>query len=130
MLFGETANGAVETELAGVSTHRRSLSLHKYLLDIHIRIRESLLGTSAFGGPEYLYSLGAELGSMDSKTFEEFSRCLLMWLRREYPNRPVESGPFLCSFPSDRGLYEALVHTELARTLRMMLSEYGRLNSL
>lgn len=60
---------------------------------------------------------------MDAKTFEEFARCLLMWLRREYPNRPVDSGPILCTFPGDRGLYEALVHTELARTLRMMLSE-------
>ena len=124
MLFGETANNAVESELGGVSTHRRTLTLHKYLLDVHVRVREALIGSSAFGGPEYLYSLGAELGAMDAKTFDEFVRCLLMWLRREYPNRPVESGPLLSIFPSDRGLYDALIHTEFARTLRMMLSKF------
>ena len=123
MLFGETANNAVEGDLMGMSTHRRTINIHRYLLDVHVRVREILLGTSGFGGPEYLCSLGQELGSMDARTFEEFVRCLLMWLRREYPDREMESGPMLGSFPSDRGLYDALVHTELSRTLRMMLSK-------
>ena len=124
MLFGETANEAVEGDLRGMSAHRRTVSVHRYLLDVHVRVRELLLGTSGFGGPEYMCSLGQELGSMDARTFEEFIRCLLMWVRREYPDRALESGPLLSVFPGDAGLYDALVHTELSRTLRMMLSKW------
>ena len=123
MLFGEFANQAVEDDLRGISTHRRTVNLHKYLMDVHCRIREVLLGTSSFGGPDYLCSLGQELGALDARTFDEFLRCMLMWMRKEFPNRPIEHGPVLFIFPTDRELFDALVPTELSRTLRMMLSK-------
>ena len=123
MLFGEFANQAVEDDLRGVSTHRRTVNLQKYLLDVHCRIREILLGSTAFGGPEYLSCLGQELGALDTRTYEKFLRCIIMWLRKEFPARSIEHGPILFVFPTDRGLFDALVPTELSRTLRMMLSK-------
>ena len=124
MLFGEFANQAIEDDLRGISTHRRTVNMQKYLLDVHCRIREVLLGTSAFGGPEYLCSLGQELGALDARTFEEFLKCIIMWLKNTFPARPIEHGPLLFIFPTDRELFDVLVPTELSRTLRMMLSKY------
>ena len=123
MLFGEDANNMVEGELGGVSCHRRTLQVYRFFLDCHVRIREAFIGTSAFEGPGYMASLGHELGAMDSKTFENFIRCVLMWVRKEYPTRPVDGAPFLCSFPNDHELYQVLVQTEFYRLIRFMLSK-------
>ena len=113
----------VEGELGGVSTHRRTLNLFRYFFDAHIRVREMYLGTSAFNGNGYLASLGTELGAMDSKTYEDFVRCILLWMRQQYPTRPMDSTPILCSFPNDHELYHLLMQTEFYRIIRFMLSK-------
>ena len=121
MLIGTAASGRLQTDYAGFTTHRRTVHVKSLLIDLHMRVRDSLVNSSAFGGEGYLSLLGQELGNMPSDAFDSLVEFFLNYLLTVTPDGGVKENTVLCQFPDDFGLYVRLTETALFRSLRYMM---------
>ena len=122
MLFGVAASKCLIRDYPGVSTHRRTVNHSKLVVDVHMRIKDSLLVTNAFQGDGYLGSLGQELGSMNDASYQELVGVILEWISAGVGQQAIGQSTILCPLPEDQGLYAFLSQTSIFRCLRYMLS--------
>ena len=130
MLVGTDAAVCLNKDYHGTTTHRRSVQVKRFLIDLHCRVRDSLMVTSSFNGDGYLHMLGIELGSMDGSVFEILVQAFLDYLALTTPTRKVDHTTVLGQFPADYGLYTRMTDTAFYRSLRYMMSKYLSLCSI
>ena len=123
MLLGTAASSRLQTEYAGLTTHRRTVKINSAMVDLHMRVRDALVRTSAFGGGGYLTSLGQELGNMPPEAYEALVEFFLDYLSMVTPGGGTGENAVLCQFPEDFGLYARLTETAIFRSLRYMMSK-------
>ena len=123
MLVGTDAAVCLNKEYHGTTAHRRSVQVKKFLIDLHCRVRDSLMSTTSFNGDGYLHMLGIELGSMDGSVFEILVQSFLDYLAMTTPTRKVDHTTVLGQFPADYGLYTRMTDTAFYRSLRYMMSK-------
>ena len=123
MLFGIAASCHLMKLYSGASTHRRTVFKGRRVVDVHIRVRDSLACTPAFSGDCYLSMLGQELGAMESAAYTELVGVVLDWLDVNVGG-DLESQTVLCEFPADEGLYHRLSGCCIYRCLRYMLCKF------
>ena len=124
MLLGTNASSRLIRNYSGLTVHRRSVQLKKFFIDLHMRVRESLVQTSAFGGYGYLNMLGQELGNLQGGHYENLVEYFLEYLRLTAPGGETDSTTVLGLFPADYGLYARLTDTAIYRSLRFMMCKY------
>ena len=121
MLLGTGASHRLVRDYPGMTVHRRSVQLKKYFVDLHMRVREALVATPAFGGDGYLSMLGQELRNMQSGAFENLVDYLLEYLTLTAPGGDAGGTTVLGTFPGDYGLYARMTDTAIYRSLRYMM---------
>ena len=94
MLFGIAASTALLKDFSGVSTHRRTVRHGRFTVDLHVRVRDTLLETTSFSGSGYLHALGQELGSMPDSSFYELVDVVFEWMGRSIGPRNFIKGPY------------------------------------
>ena len=123
MLLGTQASSRLQTEFSGVTVHRRSVkSKKKFFADLHVRVRDALVTSTAFGGVNYLNMLGQELGAMDGDIYQDVVDFFVDYLTITAPET-VGDTTVLSVFPGDFGLYARMTDTALYRSLRFMMCE-------
>lgn len=121
MLLGTQASTRLQTEFSGVTVHRRSVKSKKeYFADLHVRVRDALATSTAFGGMNYLNMLGQELGAMDGDVYQDVVDFFINYLTMTAPGN-VGDTTVLGIFPGDFGLYARMTDTALYRSLRFMM---------
>ena len=108
MLLGTEAAVCLLKEYPGTTAHRRSVQVKRFLIDLHCRVRDSLMTTSAFNGEGYMNMLGIELGSMNGDVFENVVDSFLEYLAMTSPTRKVDHTTVFAQFPADYGLYSRM----------------------
>ena len=124
MLYGTAASSRLQQEYGGLTIHRRSVQVHRFFIDLHLRVREGLLGTTTFSGEGYLTMLGKEMGSMPAAVFDSVVSILLETLRLGAPGGEIDGSTFLGQFPADFGLYSRLTDSVFYRSLRFMMGKF------
>ena len=122
MLIGPSS-AKCATSRGGVTIHRRQVCVLKLTVDLHVRIAEAELSTPHFGDVDYLGRLGAYLGGLSDCVWDDFTALLIRRATGQDPPR-VTRTPLMYNFPDDLSLYRALLDSDLAQTLRNMMSEY------
>lgn len=123
MLTGSAASSKLMMDFQGKTVHRRTVSVRGYMSDLHVRVRESLLDSSSFGGDGYLSSLGQELGSMPDAVFDALVQLFVEHLALNVDGE-LDLSTVLCAFPDDFPLYARLTDTALYRSLRYMMCKF------
>ena len=124
MLLGTSASRRLQTDYSGLTTHRRTVKSNSVLVDLHMRVRDALVQSSAFDGNGYLTLLGQELGNMPPEAFHALVEFFLDYLTMVTPGGGTGENAVLCQFPEDFGLYARLTETAIFRSLRYMMCKW------
>ena len=121
VLHGKAAAAMLNDHLRGVTIHRRHMVSHDMKVDLHMRVMERHLKESSFP-PEYLNTLGLELGQLPSHVYDEMVALFLRQMTGLNQAAAAKSA-FCHLFPQDDVLYSAAVTTDLFQLLRHYMSK-------
>ena len=125
VLFGKEGAEMATKNLLGKTIHRRTLVALGMNVDLHIRVSEKDLGTSAFPN-DFNDQLGMELAGLPPHVFDELVTILLRHITGLNQQAALKC-IFCHQFPGDIAAYSAFVNTDFFQLLRHYMSKsfYG-----
>ena len=122
MLIGPAGSQKVVVK-GGTTVHRRSCRVRGFAIDLHIRIDDRDMITTAFGGGDYCCRLDLALGKMAPWTFDDFIGAYIAGVVGDDHNRIARTSLFH-EFPGDLTLFKLLLECDLSQLLRNIMSKY------
>ena len=122
MLLGPSGSEKI-CSLGGSTIHRRTIRVRGLMMDLHFRLDDSKLCTSAFGCPAYLGRLGQALGDLHGRVFQDFVGTFMRICVGDDHLRILRTCIYY-EFPDDLKLYQGLLESDLGQHLRVMMSKF------
>ena len=121
MLIGPASSQKI-VQKGGVTVHRRSCKIRGFHIDLHIRVDDHDMSTSAFGDGDYCCRLGMALGEMQPHVFDDFIGVYIRSAVGDEYARIARTSIFY-EFPGDLTLFKSMLECDLSQLMRNMMSE-------
>ena len=122
VLVGKQAADCVTNLLLGLTIHRRTLVAFGFNVDLHLRVCERDVDTSAFTR-SFMDQLGVELSTLPSHVYDELVTVLLRNITGLNQQAALKN-IFCHQYPDDVASYSAFVSTDFFQLLRHYMSKH------